>query len=210
MKFLKEIYSKFFSLNLNDYANIGVNLEINKLLFFVFLGLCVACFIINYNQSVVALILKKLLRAEAHSEENAKTLSDLGLKESKTAKRLILKNSGSISRIISVCGIKKLTYEEYIEAEKQRKLQKKNKNKISKNKEEGDSSNLSGANIENDVLSAKLYIPEDKKELAIRTYTNNSSSVIKTALYCVLLFAFYLALAFTMPSLLDAVNSILG
>ena len=44
------------------YGNIGINFEINKLLIFVFIGLCVACFIIGKNQANVSLLLKKLMR----------------------------------------------------------------------------------------------------------------------------------------------------
>ena len=208
MKLLKELYNKYFSLNLNDYPNIGVDLEINKLLFFVFIGICVACFIINYNQSNIALLLKRLMRAEAFSEENSKTLGELGLADNKSVKNLISKDSGIIKKVVSVVGKRKMTYEEYIESENQRKAAKRMKNAPSA---ENSSSDISseGSSFDN-MDSVKLYIAPDMKDYAEHTFENNNGSIIKTALYCILIFAFYLALVFIMPSLLDAVNSILS
>ena len=118
MSFFEKLYNDYICLNLGDYPNIGVNFEINKLLIFVFIGLCVACFIIGKNQANVSLLLKKLMRAEAFGEDNGKTLAELGLSDNKSVKTLIEKNSGVIKKVVSVKGIKKMTYEEYIEAER--------------------------------------------------------------------------------------------
>ena len=85
MEAIKNFYRNYICLNLNEFENLSADLEINKVLFFLALGICAACFVLNYYQSVISLFLKKLIRAEA-TAENAKTLSDLGLKENKTLK----------------------------------------------------------------------------------------------------------------------------
>jgi hypothetical protein len=200
MSFFEKLYNDYICLNLGDYPNIGVNFEINKLLIFVFIGLCVACFIIGKNQANVSLLLKKLMRAEAFGEDNGKTLAELGLSDNKSVKTLIEKNSGVIKKVVSVKGIKKMTYEEYIEAEKQRREAKKNKQ--------------SNPGI-SDVISinfdeAKFYISPDMRSYAEHSFRANDGSVLKTSLYCVIIMVFFIALMAIMPSLLEAINSILS
>ena len=125
MEAIKNFYEDYICLNLKDYPSIALDVEINKLLFFLAIGLCVACFILNYFQSNVSLFLRKLLRANAFSEENAKTLKDLGLNDNRVLAGLIKKDSGIIKKAVSVIGMKRLTYEEYRAAELERKRAKK-------------------------------------------------------------------------------------
>ena len=201
MEAIKKFYEDYICLNLKDYPSIALDVEINKLLFFLAIGLCVACFILNYFQSNVSLFLRKLLRAEAFSEENAKTLKDLGLNDNRVLAGLIKKDSGIIKKAVSVIGMKRLTYEEYRAAELERKRTKKEKS--------GEKTPKDISTVEIDLNEAKFYISDDKRSYAEHAYKNNNGSVIKTLLYSVLILAFYLLIVFLMPSLLTAVNSIL-
>ena len=195
----KNFFENYISLNLKDYPALGFNFEINKFLIFLSLGLCIACVFISYTQSTIAIFIKKLIRTEAFSEENAKTLSELGLGESKILKKLIMKDSGAIKKAVSVLGIKKLTYEEYVEAEKAKKEAK-------KRGESGTSGSVSLVSI--DFSSAKFYINKDNKSYAEHAFMINNTSKIRTCLYCVLIFAFTFALIMLMPSLVEALNSV--
>ena len=201
MEFFKNFYNKYFCVNLKDYPNIGIDLQINKLLLLVFLGLCIASIIISYNQSKVALILKKLMRAEAFGESNAKALPSLGLDKDKYVLRLISSDSGPISKIISVVGFKKPTYEEYVEAEKERKRQKKLPPKER-------TEIVSSIGVKIDRKTSLIYISDDKREYAEHTFATNNGSAVKTILSCILIIAFYILLVFLMPSILSYANSI--
>lgn len=200
MEAIRNFYRNYICLNLNDFENISANLEINKVLFFLALGICAACFVLNYYQSVIALFLKKLIRAEA-TAENTKTLSDLGLKENKTLKRLILKDGGIIKRSVSVVGLKKLTFEEYKEAEARFKEAK-------KEKRNGECVRPSIVEINFD--EARFYMTDEQRAYADHAYKTNDGSVIKTLLYCLVIMVLYFAVVLVMPSVLNAINNMLA
>ncbi len=216
MDFFRKIYVKYFSVNLNDYSNIGIDFEINKLLFFVAIGLCAACIFINYYQGNISVLLKKLIRLEAFSKDKSKTLKDIGLADHKPTKNLILKNSGIIKKVVAVVGRKTLTYEDYIAAEKQKKAAK--RRLVSKvecdAQETSDSQKNSSVNEissaeQIDFSVARLYIIPEMREYAEHSLKSGTSP-IKTALYCVLILAFFVVLVLTMPSLLTLINNIMG
>ena len=258
---MKAFYEKYLTLNLKDYG-ISFDLEINKVLIVIFIGLCAACFFVNYSQSNIALVLRKLLRSGAVGESNAKTLAELGLSSAKPVKKLLSKSGGPMKSIISYVGEVKLTYEEYIAREKAERAAKKEKRKsdvkrasrdIQRGKKSPDCEiNTKGNDIcllsdteeltvkdnsdlpiadtadssqkfkENkpknkansdidtiDFSSAKFFIREDKKEAAMRAFSKNSGSLIKTVLSCVLLLSFCAGLVFLMPTILSAVKGII-
>jgi len=125
---LKEFYYKYIELNLKDYPNIGLDFEINKVLFFVFTALIIASVLASLMQSSVALMIKKLLRTSSFGEENARSLPDLGLDKNRFLKFALSRAKGSASLIIKEAGRVTPTYEEYIaaaNAEKEKKLEKK-------------------------------------------------------------------------------------
>lgn len=200
MEAIKNFYRNYICLNLNEFENLSADLEINKVLFFLALGICAACFVLNYYQSVISLFLKKLIRAEA-TAENAKTLSDLGLKENKTLKKLILKDGGVLKRAVSVIGLKKLTFEEYKEAEARFKQAKKEKSEKGITKPSA---------LEINFDEAKFYMTEEQRAYADHAYKTNDGSIIKTSLYCLLIIALYFVAVFLMPSILSAINNMLA
>lgn len=265
---MKAFYEKYLTLNLKDYG-ISLDLEINKLLIIVFLGLCAACFFVNYSQSNIALVLRKLIRAGAVGESNAKTLTELGLSNAKSIKKLLSKSGGPMKSIISYVGEIKLTYEEYIAREKAERAAKKAKRKsdvkrpsrdINRRKnqapdtdfEENTETEMTSISLDSDseellinensameisdtqggeesaenqtskeskalkndidtidFSSAKFFIREEKKEAAMRAFSKNSGSVIKTVLSCILLLGFCLGLVLLMPTILSAVKGII-
>ena len=199
MEAIKNFYRNYICLNLNEFKNLSADLEINKVLFFLALGICAACFVLNYYQSVISLFLKKLIRAEA-TAENAKTLSDLGLKENKTLKKLILKDSGVIKRAVTVIGLKRLTFEEYKNAEAQFKQAKKEKCKDV----------IRPSVVEINFDEAEFYMTDEQRAYADHAYKTNDGSVVKTSLYCLLIIALYFVAVFLMPSILSAISNMLA
>lgn len=204
-------YNDYISVNLKDFKNIGIDLEINKLLFFAVVGLCAACFFINYLQNNVATVLKKLMRLGAYGEENAKTISELGLSDSRAAKKLLSSDSGAISKAVCRIGLERPSYEEYMQAKAARKAKKKQKgSNTSEDVTHSEETAALNTSSLDGIDSAKFYIPEEMREYAERTLTNNSSSLIRTALLCALIFGFYIVIVFAMPSILSLINSILA
>ena len=113
-----------------------------------------------------------------------------------------------------------MTYEEYIALEKQKKTAKRRLVSKVEGEVDGEENNRSDkeavasgeiktSSDEIDFSVAKLYIIPEMREYAEHSLKRGASP-IKAALYCVLIFAFFVALVLTMPSLLTLINNILG
>ena len=203
MQLLKDFYTKYFELNLNDYPNIAINLEINKIIAVLFIGLCIASVFLSIKQAKISLLLRKLMRAEAYSTDTAKKLPELNLAGNKGIYSIITSSSGVISKLIAVVGQKKLTYEEYVALEKkkrdERKLPPKERTNIADSSPE-----FPG------IDDISIYIPEEQRDYAMRFYEMNTGSPIKTVLGCLLILLIAAALILLMPSLLSALNGMLA
>ena len=97
-----DFYQKYFLINLNDYSNIGIDLEINKLLFIVALAIILATLAISLIRSTMHIALGRMVRKEALSEESAMTLDELGINY--FAVRAALKDDGMLRKMISRVG----------------------------------------------------------------------------------------------------------
>ena len=204
MDLIKDFYNDFICLNLKDYKNIGIDVEINKLILLFFGALIIGCIIVSINQMNLTLLIRKLMKIEAYTEESAKTLSELGLADNAGIKSLVNKNDGRISKIIAVVGIKRQTYEEYMEAERKRKEAR----RLPPAERKAVLDSLSVGEI--DASNAKIYIPEDKKEYASYVYSSGNGSVVKTVLSCTLILVVAVAIILIMPTLLSLLNNILA
>ena len=96
---LVEIYNRFFLVNLNDFPNIGIDLEINKVLFCFLIGVIVTTVVFNYRTSINSAIIKKLIRYESNSKESAKTLDDLGL-DKYSVRNTLSSSGGRLAKIV--------------------------------------------------------------------------------------------------------------
>ena len=205
MKFFSDIYYKYFCVNLNDYDKIGIDLQINKLLLFVFIGLCVATVIISITQLNTALLLKKLLRTESFSSENAKTLENLGLDKNIVLKYILSKTTGKLFSVISFAGYKRPSYEEYVSYEKAKKAAK-----FKPKEANADFENTPIPSLKPDLATCSIYIEKSNVSAAEELFKHNSTSILKTVLSCALLLAFYVAIMFLMPGILSLVNTIIA
>ncbi|MBR5449275.1 MAG: hypothetical protein IKV43_04720, partial [Clostridia bacterium] len=86
---MKEFYTRFFFINTNEYYNLGGDLWINILL--LILLPIVLLILISYHlvRNNTFLIVKRLLKRDATSEDNAKKLKDLGLEDRKIIKWML-------------------------------------------------------------------------------------------------------------------------
>ena len=183
---LIEFYNKYFLINLNEFSNIGIDLEINKILFCFLIGIIVATVVVNYRNAGNVRLIRSLIRQEAFDEESAKTLTELNINNFNS--KLSLKGEGKIAKIVKRVGAKELSYEEYKDAVKSKDYEEE---KI-------------------DFETARFYIKDDAKDQAKRISESNTTSVLNTVLFCVLLVTIYVFIMFLMPSILTFLNNILG
>ncbi len=235
---LESFYNKYIELNLNDFFEIGFDFKINKVLFFAFLGIVIACIITNYVESGISVALKRLLRTETNSEDTAKTLAELGLKDSRCARLSLARRGGMTARLILVAGEKRPTYEEYIAEQKELKARRRLRRKerffsflaklgISKKEKPSadESNNKSEMSIpessdtnaiinkdtegSKDSSEARYYIPEDMMENAKRYLERHSPTVTRTVISCVFIMVFYVALVYLMPTFIDLILALM-
>ena len=180
---LKDI-KEYFSLNLNDYENIGINFEINKFLFLLTIGLCAMAFVVNYRRSLIIDTVRQLFRHNATDDANAKTLAELGLSGSRGIRKALVSDS-QLRRMVAIVGEVRPTYEEYVESMKKK-----------------------GKELPvTDLSTARIYIPEESLDRAKFVYNNYSTSLLKTILICVFIIAISVCLILLSPSILAAIDS---
>ena len=180
-----DFYQKYLLINLKDYDNIGIDLEITKVLLAFVIALLFTVVAINLIRASMHALIKKLIRREAFSEDSALTLSELELDKFRI--RMLLKSSGQLSKIVSRAGEKKYTYEEY----------------VALSKEKGFKDTI-------DFKEARFYISEDGRDRATHIYEENEVSVLQTVLLCVLIVAVFVCIMLLMPSILTLINNLLG
>ena len=184
----EKIFYDFFLINLNEYSNINIDLEINVLLFFISLAICASAFAVTLYRATLQQAIKRLTRFSASDEESARTLGDLGLEKSVLLK-MALSRRGRLTRIIGRVGERSYTYEEYVE--------------LSRTK-----GGLKDEKI--DFETAEFYIRPESVDDAKNIIENYGTSMLRTSLYCVLVIAVYICVALVMPEVLTLINNLLA
>ena len=179
-------YTRFISLNLKDYSAFGIDLEINKLLIIVMLGIIIGTVIINHKRSLMTLATGKLLRHGAIGEDKALPLTRLGI-DTPSVRRLLL-GGGQIKSVIGISGREELTYEQYIEKTKDKSYK--------------------GEVV--DFENCGIYIKQEAVDTATKMAASRSSSPLNTFLFCVLIFASFVCLILLMPEILSTIDKILA
>ena len=180
-----ELYEKYFSINLKNYHNIGLDLEINKLLFAFLVATVVAIIAISVIRSTMYTVIKALMRHEAKDEESAKTLGELGLCSFRY--KNALKSNSQLRRAVEISGQKKYTYDEYVALSKEK-----------------------GFKDEINFDEAKIYIKEQEKTSASRIFEMKKPSIVETVLLCLLVTALTVCVMLFMPTILMTINNWLG
>ena len=207
MNFIKNFYNDYINIKLSDYKGFDSTIAINKLLFFVFIGLAIACLFINYYNGTATLLLKKLTRVGAHGEDEAKKLSDIGLATSRSVKWLLKARSGALKRLVAIKNEKELTYEEYTALLKKKKhLRGLSKEDKKKKLAEIDDRLYQRINFN----EAYFYIPTDKKDTADTFIADKSTTLTKGLISCAILFAAYIVIALVMPSILSWISGLIA
>ncbi len=178
---------EYLSLNLKDYENIGVDFEINKFLILLAIALSVASFVINLKRMMIFEMIKQLFRRGATSEENAKTLGELGLMDSRGIRRA-LSSDTQLRRLVSFVGERKISYEEYVALPKEKKKT---------------------AEVP-DLKTARFYIPESSLDRAKYVYNSYNPSFLHTILLCLLYLSVTVCLIMLSPSIVSLIDASLG
>lgn len=175
MSFIKDL----IMLNAKDYLDTVSDIYINVIIFAIALALCIASFVINHNKAYTYKIIRQLLRRGATNEENAKTLKELHLDNSRSLKSALTRK-GQLASVIKRAGYTEPTYEEYVAEMKAKKRKKETL----------------------DFDDARFYIPADKVDSAKRIQEKGEPTILRTMLVCVLIIALSVCVMLLMPEIL--------
>ena len=181
-----EVLKRYFEINLNDYDNIGVSLEINKAVAIASIAFMVAVIFFCLHRGAIRLVIMQLTRHGATSPEEAKTLKELGLDKRRFVKR-ILSGDNILTKTVARVGKKQYDYDEYLA------LSKKEKREIDKI----------------DFEKEAFYIREEKRDLVSNIIDKYVTSVPRTITLCVFIALVTMAVIICMPNILSILDNIL-
>ena len=181
-----EVLKRYFEINLNDYDNIGVSLEINKAIAIASIAFMVAVILFCLHRGAIRLVIMQLTRHDATSPEDAKTLKELGLDKRRFVKR-ILSGDNILTKTVARVGKKQYDYDEYLA------LSKKEKREIDKI----------------DFEKEAFYIREEKRDLVSNIIDKYVTSVPRTITLCVFIALVTMAVIICMPDILTIIDNII-
>ncbi len=194
------LYEKYLSVNLKDYDSFGgFDFYISVFLAAITCLLCVGVFISNHRKNTAVKIIKQLTRHGAKSEESAKTLSQIGIKDTLTTRRL-LEVGTRLSRIITRVGTEEITPEEYL------KIIKRKKRRSRKLEAAGE---VNSSSLRIDFEETLFYIPEEKALDAHAILMKGTTSVWQNILISVFFVSIFFCLMFFLPEILDFLDDLL-
>ena len=181
MSTLKE----FFTLNLADYENIGIDFLLGTFLAVFTVAFIAIAFLFTYSKASTATLLRTLIRREALDESSALTLADLRLCRSFGVKYAL---SGTrLQKLLGFVGFEAPSYEDY-------KDKKKAKEKPC---------------LCPDLKTTRIYIPEESLGEA-RRVVEERVSYITPAVISAIAIAALVVLIYTLPELVELLNASLA
>lgn len=187
--FMFKVLKECLSINLNEYENININLEINK----VILAACgvFIIFIILFDvyRMGIRSMVNQLIRHGAKDEESAKSLKELGLEGTRIIRviKMMLARDNLLTKVVARSGEKKYSYEEYKALSKEEREE----------------------NEKIDFSTATFYVKEEQSSLVSGIVEKYGTSVQRTALSCSFVVLMGICLVACMPGILNVLNNIL-
>lgn len=197
-------YEKYLSINLKNYENIGIDLEISKVLLGLLVGIIIATLLVSWQRNSMINLMKRMSRLGCTDEGTAKTLSELSCNNLGT--RAVIRTSSRLRRLIGCLGADivtgdNITYEEYKEATRRKKRKAPEGEAVEERRQ---------LNEKIDFKSAAFYIKSSDSKEVKNILDMRKASLLNTVLMCVLLISVYTILLFLMPDILNFINGILG
>ena len=181
-----ENFKKCFSINLNDYENIGINLEINKVLLPAFIMFALLVVLLAIYRDNMRDVVVQLFRHDAIEKEKACTLEELGLSNNRIIPYLLSRDN-LLTKVVGRVGKTEYSYEEYKALSKQ---ERREAERI-------------------DFSSERFFIREEYIDRARHIKEKYETGKVRLLVGCLFLFLVYIAIAAAMPELLNLINNLL-
>ena len=192
-----EFYQRYIRLNLADYENIGIDLQINALILAFTAGIIIASLILGFYRSSVHEVVKQFTRHEAKDEASAKLLVELSLNEWQyifALKKIPLLKK-LIARIDPPAPVKEKEF-----------LQEDVFDPESRPEEETQEEPTS----EIDYNCSKFYLVPEQEERCKKVLRSYEPSFISSILFSILILSISVCTIFCTPIFFDFIDSLLG
>ncbi len=177
--------SEYLFLNLSDYENIQIDMQINLIVLAFAIGIVIATIVLGFYRSAVQTLIKQLTRHEATDVSTAKTLSELSLSGKQYV--FVLKSSSMLKQMVARVG----------------------EENVSK-AVDGPNDEKSENAPEIDYSTAAFYLRASGEERTKKVLSGYEASLVSSILLSILILAIAACITLCMPAILDLVNSILG
>lgn len=177
-----EFLKTCFSINLNEYENIGIDLEINKILAIAFTAFAVGIVLYNAYRRTIITTLSQLIRHGAKGVDTAKTLKELGLDGVNRVRRMLL-GDNLLTKMVA---------------------------RVDSDGEKTESEKAEGGYVTVDFTTARFYIKEEKYLFAESMSTRRDSTVINTVIACAFTVIVGICIISCMPCILNMINTLLA
>lgn len=182
-----KVLKRCFEINLDEYENIGFSLEINKVVLGVCIALVAGVVFLHVFRGNVRLTIVQLMRHGAKCEDDARTLKELGLGDSRVIKRLLSKDN-VLTKTVARVGEVKYDYETYVKMDKKARAE--------------------AERI--DFSVAKFYVKEDEATRAAFISERYVTSPIRCAVSCLFVVIMTVIVIACMPGILSVVDALIG
>ncbi len=174
-------------LDFKDYPNLKISFPIGFFLILMAIALPIAIFFINKKKNDITLLSKQLIRHGAVDEDNAKTLKELRLHTVPSIRRALIRGGGQIASLVTFVGFQKMSYQSYND------LPKEEKKKFNFNRP--------------DLEHSKFYVKEGKLDYVKNISSLDIASILKPIIISAICVAVLAIIFFTMPNILEALDS---
>ena len=200
MNALVKLFKYIFDFSLKD--TLGVDLNVNVVIFAIAIGFCVSVFVINIKQAKTSRLLLKLIRKEAFSEEKALSLRQLGFGNNRSYKTIAERKEGILKTIIFTANkergkgnAKKIIDTEGFYSTVEAATADETKNSMVKGEKTYRAAD-------------KYYIPHEAKSKAMKLLGKSGSPIIRSVLSSIIIIGCAFALASSTPYLAKLIELI--
>ena len=184
-----------------EHINVGSNsfLSVRLIILGLCIGLSLAAFAAVFNKRVLGGLVRRVLKAQAHSPDDAKTLDELGCGDSYFA-HLAMRRSTTVRRVVKCREEQAFIAEQNELRERHNELRKSDKSLRA----------FKESSYKINTFTDRFYIPEELRYTAEFKFEKKGSTWLGAIIFTVIMAVLFVVALFYLPQILGLINSIVG
>lgn len=184
-----------------EHINVGSNsfLSVRLIILGLCIGLSLAAFAAVFNKRVLGELVRRVLKAQALSPDDAKTLDELGYGDSYFA-HLAVRRSTTVRRVVK-CREEQAFIAEQNELRERHNERRKSDKSLRAFKE---------SSYKINTFTDRFYIPEELRYTAEFKFEKKGSTWLGAIIFTVIMAVLFVVALLYLPQILGMINSIVG